>query len=262
MAKVLGEAGRYTSEEALKKHHQLLLTGFLGIAFPSILLGCVLGLWLPFGKLSTIKALVIEIVLATAAVILAKIIVTKLDQIERGRRSMRKGAEGEVKVAQILSDFPDGFRVINGLSTPFGDLDHVVVGPTGVFIVDTKNWKGVVAADGHGELLLNGKTTDKATIKPIVARTMSVREKVQTLCGFEPPFFKVLLAFPSAWIEARWGTTGAAFCVTDEQLYDHIVEGKAPKKVDTEEIESLALAFLALATMEKGFGRNEEVARK
>ena len=64
-------------------------------------------------------------------------------------------------IATILADLPEEFCVINGLMTPFGDLDQLIVGPIGVYVLDAKNWKGVVAADGRGELLVNGRPTDK-----------------------------------------------------------------------------------------------------
>jgi hypothetical protein len=84
---------------------------------------------------------------------------------------------------------------------------------------------------------------------------MSVREKIQTLCDKEPPYFQVLLVFSAARVEARWGTTGAAKCLTDEQLCDFIVEGKPPTTLTAPEINRLAGAFHALATMDREFPR-------
>jgi len=165
---------------------------------------------------------------------------------------MRKGAAGEEIVANILESFPESFCVINGLTTPFGDLDHVVVGPTGVYILDTKNWKGVVSADGKGELLLNGKPTDKPTVKPFVIRMMNVKDKIKTLCNLDP-FFKAVLVFPIARVDARWGETGSANCIRDDQLWSYIVENEITTKLDKKAIEALAQAFLALATMDKEF---------
>lgn len=255
MAKVLGEAGRYTSDEALRKHRLFSLAALLAVGLIGIVMGLNLASLLPFKKVTMTGGFVIESVLALAGVALGWIALNRMDKFERARASMRKGADGETRIGQILGGFPDSFRVINGLSTPSGDLDHVVVGPTGVFIVDSKNWRGVVSSDGHGELLLNGKPTEKATIKPIIARTMDARDKIRMLCGFEPPFFKVFLAFPTARVEARWGTTGAADCITDEQLHDQIVESKNPSKLDGRQVDSIAQAFLALATMDKDFKR-------
>lgn len=74
----------------------------------------------------------------------------RAEELDRERVDFASGADGENSVAAILERFPDEFRVINDLTTPCGNLDHVVVGPTGVFCLDTKNWRGVVSADGRG----------------------------------------------------------------------------------------------------------------
>ena len=67
-----------------------------------------------------------------------------------------KGAAGEEIVARELSRLPAGYHVFHSLDAGGGvlmwrggDLDHVVVGPTGVFAIETKNWRGkVTLADG------------------------------------------------------------------------------------------------------------------
>jgi hypothetical protein len=181
MAKILGEAGRYSSDQASKNRRRFVLSGIIGIGCIGIILGFVLAQILRIGGLTKYKAVLVESLLAITAVATAKIIVGRLDKYDRERRMMQKGADGEHRVATVLADLPDSFRVINGLSTPFGDLDHIVVGPSGVFIVDAKNWRGVVNSDGRGELLLNGVSTDKATIKTLIARTMEVRDKAYCL---------------------------------------------------------------------------------
>ncbi len=65
------------------------------------------------------------------------------------------GAEGEEKAVEELSKLPDSYSVVNDYRRSFnrplydkrnGDLihsiqiDHIVVGPTGVYIIETKNW--------------------------------------------------------------------------------------------------------------------------
>lgn len=72
------------------------------------------------------------------------------------------GAAGEEIVARELARLPAGYHVFHSLDAGGGllmwrggDIDHVVVGPTGVFAVETKNWRGpVTLADGR--LLLAG----------------------------------------------------------------------------------------------------------
>ena len=73
----------------------------------------------------------------------------------RKHNSLFYGAEGEERVARELSRLPDSYIVINDyrpeISQPIYDrnnddrihsiqIDHVVVGPTGFYLVETKNW--------------------------------------------------------------------------------------------------------------------------
>lgn len=256
MAKVLGESGRYASQEEIKKFRQHYLVIIGVIAILGIVLGYFLCLYLQVRKFSSITTSVAVLILLCVILLVERMGFRWLDKIEKSRAAMRKGAAGENAVAQILKDFPESFCIINGLTTPFGDLDHVVVGPTGVYIIDTKNWKGVVSADGKGELLLNGKPTDKPTVKPLVTRMMNVKDKIKTLSNLDP-FFKAVLVFPIARVEAGWGKTGSANCIRDDQLWSHIVDNEFPSKLDKKMIESLAQAFLALATMDKEFQSSE-----
>lgn len=252
MAKVLGESGRYASQEEIKKFRQFFLLIISTIAILSGVLGYLLCLYLQARKLSFTTMACTEMILLLVIWLIERVGFRKLEEIEKKRAAMRKGAAGENAIAKILEDFPEDYRVINGLTTPFGDLDHVVIGPTGVYVLDTKNWKGVVSADGKGGLLLNGKPTDKPAVNPLVTRMMNVKEKIKTLCNLDP-FFKAILVFPIARVDARWGETGSAHCIRDDQLWSYIVENKIANKLDRKAIDALAQAFLALATMDKEF---------
>jgi len=89
---------------------------------------------------------------AATLFLVAKFSLRQLDAMEKVRANISKGATGEASVALVLSNLSDEYKVINDLATPFGNLDHVVVGPTGVYILETKNWRGIVSSDGKGEL--------------------------------------------------------------------------------------------------------------
>jgi len=81
-----------------------------------------------------------------------------------------KGAAGEEIVARELAHLPAGYHVFHSLDMGGGvlmwhkgDIDHVVVGPSGVFVIETKNWRGTVALrDGH--LLVDGVTPRRAPL--------------------------------------------------------------------------------------------------
>ncbi|MEW1808248.1 nuclease-related domain-containing protein [Pseudarthrobacter sp. NPDC080039] len=72
----------------------------------------------------------------------------RLDQTERSTKSWDAGAVGEQVVAEKLSELvPRGWYVLHDVhwpGRPKANLDHVLVGPGGVVVVDSKNWTGEV----------------------------------------------------------------------------------------------------------------------
>jgi hypothetical protein len=64
-----------------------------------------------------------------------------------------QGIAGECHVGRVLaSQLPHDFVLINGLKLARGpgDIDHVVVGPTGVFLIETKTMAGRIVCDPDG----------------------------------------------------------------------------------------------------------------
>jgi len=61
-----------------------------------------------------------------------------------------EGAQGEKWTEKRLRPLErDGWVVAHDLDAKFGNVDHFVVGPAGVYLLDSKNWSGVVSvADG------------------------------------------------------------------------------------------------------------------
>jgi hypothetical protein len=259
MAKVLGESGRYVTDQSAKKWHRQFLVLFLANSATALFGGVLLGYVWRNKVLPPPSALALAVAMVILFWLIFRSAIRKWDELESARISFRKGATGEAVVARILADFPDNYVVINDLATPYGNLDHVVVGPTGVFVIETKNFKGTIKADGKGGILVNERPPEKPVVKTLVARVMNVRDKVATLCDSGQngknglTWFNGVLVFPSARVEARWGQTGSVNCVTDERLWNYIVESKKGKVLERPQIDRLAQAFLALATMDKEF---------
>ena len=73
---------------------------------------------------------------------------SELERLERQQRSWAAGAEGERLVGARLDALRDsGWVVAHDVhwpGRPKANLDHVLVGPGGVAVVDTKNWSGEV----------------------------------------------------------------------------------------------------------------------
>ena len=61
------------------------------------------------------------------------------------------GASGEKRTEKELRRLPRPWVAFHDISLP-GDtnIDHLVVGPGGVFVLDSKNWSGTIAVDPSG----------------------------------------------------------------------------------------------------------------
>jgi len=83
-----------------------------------------------------------------------------------------KGAKGEEWVAHELAFLSSEYTVFNGLRFGGGkqNFDHIVVGPVGVFVVETKNWKGSVEFH-DGKLYAGGKEPSRPPLKQVKAAT-------------------------------------------------------------------------------------------
>ena len=68
-------------------------------------------------------------------------------------RSWQRGAHGERRTARLLDRLTrDGYVVFHDLAVPGSpaNVDHLVIGPTGLFVIDSKQWTGSVHQSGDG----------------------------------------------------------------------------------------------------------------
>jgi hypothetical protein len=100
-------------------------------------------------------------------------------------RAWRRGAEGEEEVGRQLRKLGDGWEVLHGV--PVGasdtDIDHVVIGPPGVFTLNTKNHLGGRVTVTPKAIYVNGK------FQPYLAKSRAEGNRATKLltasCGFE-----------------------------------------------------------------------------
>jgi hypothetical protein len=61
----------------------------------------------------------------------------------------KRGAEGERKTGALLDKLAKhGWHSVHDRAGRYGNLDHIVVGPGGVFLLDSKNLSGTVTLEG------------------------------------------------------------------------------------------------------------------
>ena len=90
------------------------------------------------------------------------------------------GTQGEQDTARVLATLPSGeWRVFHDVRWPGrrqADIDHVIVGPGGVFVIDGKAWSGRVDVKG-GSLRQDGRRRSRPVITAAAA-AMAVGELV------------------------------------------------------------------------------------
>lgn len=77
-------------------------------------------------------------------------------------RSWYRGALGEIVVANVLSQLGPEWTVLHAVPVGSGstDIDHVILGPGGIFTINTKNHSGKKIWIGGSTFLVNGYKQD------------------------------------------------------------------------------------------------------
>lgn len=132
----------------------------------------------------------------------------RLWRIRPEARALRQAIEGEKAVGQFLERLRDGGRqVFHDVIGEGFNVDHVVIGPEGVFTVETKTWSKPFNGDARisfdGETLLAG--TQKPERDPVIqARAQSgwLGELLKASTGrsFE---VRPVIVFPGWFIETK-----------------------------------------------------------
>jgi len=143
--------------------------------------------------------------------VLAVVLAAFLNSAETKLLSFFKGAKGEEDVARELAFLPHDYRVFNciefgnaALLPASGDYDHVVIGPAGIFVVETKNWSGTVTLE-EGKILYNGNLPDRPPIDQVRAAAASLRNRLSEACG-EKIEVKPVICFSANTLKS--GTAG------------------------------------------------------
>jgi hypothetical protein len=95
----------------------------------------------------------------------------------------RHGAEGERRTARLLAPLErHGYQVFHDLAVPgsAANVDHVVVGPTGVYVIDSKRYRGHLRYTA-GHVWHGGRTLDR-TLETLWWEATQVAETL----GFGP----------------------------------------------------------------------------
>jgi len=91
------------------------------------------------------------------------------------------------------------FYVVNSVPLQRGDIDHIVVGPTGIFVIETKGYRGVIRLTDGG-ITVNGVHPDGDPLKQVRRGAAYIRSCLRR-GGLTIPWVQAVLCLPYAQLD-------------------------------------------------------------
>ena len=127
-------------------------------------------------------------------------------------RSLRLALDGERVVGQFLERLREqGYQVFHDIVGTGFNVDHVIIGPAGIFTVETKTWSKPARGDARvvfdGErILVHGREPDRDPVVQAKAQATWLRQVIAESTGRQFTVRPVIL-FPGWFIEQSEGST-------------------------------------------------------
>ena len=93
------------------------------------------------------------------------------------------GWQGEKQVAKLLSHtLSDDYYLLNDLYLRVGegDIDHIILGPNGVFVLETKNWNGSISCNGDEWKRVGKRNFSGSPSRQVKRNTSKIRQIINT----------------------------------------------------------------------------------
>jgi hypothetical protein len=174
------------------------------------------------------------------AVAASGVCIIVFSRLFRAFRRLNRGERGELCVAEVLDDLRSfGYCAFHDLVRDGFNIDHVVVGPAGVFAIETKFRSGqgeITFRNGEG-LFVGGFPEEKDSLKQARANAAEVNRIIKDNCKFDEWVWP-LVVFVGEWrVKNDWQNTDARVFTTDK-LVTHIVNQQP--RLTSREIELIA----------------------
>lgn len=158
-------------------------------------------------------------------------------------RQLRLGRDGERAVAEILERMREsGFRVFHDIVGPSFNVDHVLVGAQGLFVIETKtiskpgNGSPTIQYDGE-QITVAGFTPDRDPVRQATAIASWVRDFVKESSGRQIPVRPVVL-YPGWFVEKPPSLRPTVWVLNPKALADFI--GREPAVLSPEDVKLVA----------------------
>ena len=123
-----------------------------------------------------------------------------------------KGKNGEMKVALGLSILPSRYMVINNLLLHYNgsttQVDHVVISEYGIFVIETKNYKGWIYGSPNSEYWTQNLYGNKYQLHNPLLQNRTHINALRKALDMKEQWFIPLIVFPrKATIKSNFGNS-------------------------------------------------------
>ena len=174
--------------------------------------------------------------------------IMKTRENRREHRSVQAGLKGEVTVTQVLErELGKEAYILNDVMVRKGwhtaQIDHVVVSPKGIFLIETKNWRGKLSGDVRDKQWTQNKGKGIPPIK-VSSPVMQNERHRQVFSGFlkarhvEWPDLHTVLVMMNP--NCEWDITGMeAPVLKPGEVADFISYHPSSKSYTEKEVDSV-----------------------
>jgi Nuclease-related domain len=246
MATIIGEAGSAAVTQSVTKSRRMLLMYLIAILLCGLFLGYDIAWYLRTLELGIATQIALLPILCALCWVLINRLLRRAETLEKERLCWRNGALGEKLVGAMLLELPDSFTVFQDVSFGFGNIDHIVIGPTGLFAIDVKSCRGKVTADDDGEVLVNGKK--RPMIFPLLASAADLNKRIEAISN-RKFFVRGVVAFTNAWLEMKWGETRNILYMSSDRLVNFLRIAKGQQRLKPADIRLVTHAIRNVITL-------------
>jgi len=133
-------------------------------------------------------------------------------------RRLNRGERGELHVADALEELRvEGYKPIHDIVADGFNIDHVLVGPGGVFAIETKfrSGKGEITFRNGEGLFVGNRAEEKDCLKQARGNAAAVQEIIEETCG-RREWVTPLVVFVGEWrVKDDWRDTNVRVFTPD-----------------------------------------------
>jgi hypothetical protein len=247
----INEKPLHHAGESLREEMDLLLNEkvtqyYLTMAFPIVM---ALSGWLLVLFSKSRQAQFIFVAVWTVIALIASIYsVIKIFQLAFKLRNIKLGYEGERFIGEFLEGLSkDGHEVIHDIFDGEGNIDHVIIGPKGIYTVETKTRmkpkRGEISIIHNGNgISINGSPFDE---KPIIqAKTQAkwlhsfIKDELEMEVYVQP-----VVVFPEWWVDESKSQKNPEVWVLNQNRFMGYIRNNSKQSLDSNSIRHVSHAL-------------------